>query len=189
MKNKYIAELKLPFEIDLAPARKVIAEYKNLGQYNIFSYEQSWLDRTLAEFFHSRGCFITYQEMFYTPPFGKLPIHVDQEQFSNMAKINWILGAQGSEMVWWNPKDPTQTNTHTTPTGTKYMLFSEDMVDEEYRFPVRTSTFINAGIPHSVDNHTNEGRWCLSHCVSMYGHAESIQMDQVHEIFKDCIKP
>ena len=188
MKNMYVTELELPFEIDLSPAYKVIEGYKNVNQYYIFTYDKSWLDAKLVKFIDDMGCYISHQEMFYTPPHGKLPIHVDQEQFSNMAKINWIIGAEGSHMVWWKPKDPTKLNKFTTPIGTEYMMFTEDMVDEEYRFPVRKSTFINAGLPHSIDNQTDEGRWCLSHCISIKRHLENIQMEQVHQIFKDYIK-
>ena len=186
MKNNYVTELELPFEIDLSPAYKVMEGWKHPNQYYIFPYSRHDLDKNLIQFIESKGLYIAHQEMFYTPAHQKLPIHVDNEEFSNMAKLNWIWGGQGN-MVWWKPKDPEKKNKFTTPIGTKYLLYSEKQVDEEYRFPVGKSTFINAGIPHSVDNQTDEGRWCLSHVIVNRG-GRNIQMNQVHEIFKDNIK-
>jgi hypothetical protein len=188
MKNNYVTELQLPFEIDLSPAHRIIAGYKNVNQYYIFPYNRSDIDKNLLKFIDDMGCFISHQEMFYTPAHQKLPIHVDNEDFSNMAKLNWIIGAKGSDMVWWKPKDPNKKNKFTTPIGTRYLLYTEQMVDEEYRFPVGKSTFINAGIPHSIDNHTDDGRWCLSHVIGLKSGRQNIQMDQVHAVFKDYIK-
>ena len=65
MKNMYVTELELPFEIDLSPAYKVIEGYKNVNQYYIFTYDKSWLDAKLVKFIDDMGCYISHQEMFY----------------------------------------------------------------------------------------------------------------------------
>lgn len=188
MQNNYITELELPFEIDRTGVDKVIAGYTNLQQYMIFPYSKEWLDPNLLKLIDDLGYFISHQEMFYTPPRGKLPIHVDQYSYSNMSKLNWIFGGVG-EYVWWKAKNPSAPlNYYTTPIGTKYIYFEENDVDEVYRYPVTKSTFFNAGLPHSVDNFTDEGRWCLSHCINSKKTRQMIEMSEVHTVFAKYIK-
>ncbi|NDB57691.1 hypothetical protein EB001_04525 [bacterium] len=188
MKNNFVCELQLPFEIDTTGVYKVIESYKDLHQYMIFPYSREWLDPNLLTLIDSLGYYISHQEMFYTPPKGKLPIHVDQYTYSNMSKLNWIFGGPGSN-VWWKAKDPkAQLKYYTTPIGTQYIYFEEHEVDEIYRYPVHTSTFFNAGQPHSVDNTSDEGRWCLSHCISSKKTRNMIEMPEVHQVFADYIK-
>jgi hypothetical protein len=186
MKNKYVTSLKLPFEIDTSGVDKVMAGYKNVEQYMIFPYPKADVDKKLIEFIDSFGLFISHEEMFYTPPGSKLPIHVDQHVFSNMSKLNWVFGE--GENVWWEPKPKIPLNYHTTPIGTQYLHFKEEDVIEVHRSSVGKSTFFNAGVAHSVDNTKSAvGRWTLCHCISYKSTRKNIQMDEVHEIFRDYI--
>ena len=185
--NNFCCQLKLPFEINLDPLRKIRDSYTNTQQYMIFPYNYNDVDPKLISLVDSLDLFISHQEVFYTPAKSKLPIHVDQDRFSNMSKLNWIFGAPGSEMIWWKAKDENNLKHYTTPIGTKYLYFTEDEADEVFRHEITESTFINAGVAHSIDNHTDEGRWCLSHCINLKNTKKNIQMEEVKEIFKNYV--
>lgn len=183
MENIYCKDLKLDFEINLDPLRKIRDGYKDVHQYMIFPYKREDIDSRLLDLISSVGLYVSHQEVFYTPPNGKLPIHVDQYNFSNMTKLNWVIGAKGSHMVWWKPKPGTPLRYYTTPIGTQYLLFEEEEVDEVYRGEIGLGTFINAGVPHSIDNPTDEGRWTLSHCLSFNGTRRMIEWQDAMKLF------
>ena len=190
MQNNYVTELSFDFEYDTTQVKKIIDGYKDINQYMIFPYPKEAIDPRLLKIVDDLGLYISHQEMFYTPPHGKLPIHVDQYVLSNMAKLNWVFGAEGSHNVWWKPKnpDPKTFKYYTTPIGTQYIYFEEKDVDEVYRYATGISTFFNAGIAHSVDNPTDEGRWCLCHCICLKGTRRMIEMPEVHKIFQNYLK-
>ena len=185
MENIYCKDLKLDFEVNLDELKKIRDGYKDVHQYMIFPYPKWAVDERLNSLIESLGLYVSHQEVFYTPPHGKLPIHVDQYNFSNMTKLNWVIGGKGSHMVWWKPKPGVPLRYYTTPIGTQYLMFEESEVDEVFRGEIGLGTFVNAGVPHSIDNPTDDGRWTLSHCLSYRGTKRMIEWPQMLEIFKD----
>jgi len=185
MENIYCLDVKLDFTLKVDGLKKIQNEYKNTDGPMIFGYPYEYIDPKLTDFLNGIGLFISHPEVFYTPPGGKLPIHVDECGLCGVCKLNWIFGADGSEMVWWKPKDAEKKTYYTTPIGTKYLLYTEDECDEIYRSQVHQPSLVNVGIPHSIDNHTNEGRWCLSHNLSSKKTLRLIEWQEALEKFKN----
>ena len=188
MENIFCKDLKLDFDVNLDPLKKIRDTYEKKDQMMMFPYSINDVDPRLVKWLDDLGMYISHQEVFYTPPGGKLPIHVDQYSYSNICKLNWILDAKGSQMVWFQPKPGTQLRYYTTPIGTQYLMFEPDEVNEIYRDEIKLGTIVNAGIPHSVYNDTNEGRWCLSHCPSLKTTRKMIEWPQAMEIFANFLK-
>ena len=187
--NQYLCKLKFDFKLSLDGVKKIRDNYKDLHQYMMFTYPKEYESPELHALMDSLGLFISHHEIFYTPPRGKLPIHVDHHKFSfqspNMAKINWILDCTGGDMVWWEPKPGSPLKYHKTPIGTEYLMYEEDQVTEVYRAEIGESTFINAGVPHSIHNNTDVGRWCLSHNINYKSdRTKNILISEVPELFK-----
>ena len=178
MKNIYCAHLN--FDIDTSPLEK-IKQSCNKTELMILEYPR--VDENLKHFLKQFQIVISRAEVFHTPAKAKLPIHVDMEEFSNIVKLNWVIG--GGEMVWWKPKDNTVLRHHTTPIGTKYLLFDESECNEVYRQKVGWPSLVNAGVPHSVDNHTDESRWCISHNIHCSITGEQLQWQDAIKRFAE----
>lgn len=182
--NTYCRNLNLGFELDTSVLdwlQDQCHDPTTRSQYNI----NHATDNRLREFLHHRGLYITLAEAFYTPANGTLPTHADGGTIDNHCKLNFVYGAQGSTMRWWQPKANASGRLGQTPIQTTYIFFDEqdcDLVHEAY---ISTPSLVNVGQIHSVSNPTNEGRWCLSFVLKFADTKAFPQWNQAVEIFND----
>jgi len=100
-------------------------------------------------------------QLFYTPPHGSIPIHVDGTFLDNKVKLNFQYGGAGSEMRWYQRTAPTATNSATSGQSGKYLMVSEHQATQVWSAKIGKPSLINAGILHNVINGP-EPRWVIS---------------------------
>lgn len=182
-------DLNFDFELTTEPLDRVRGTYDPGQGIGIFPFNYSELDHQFINLLASLGLVMSHGEMFYTPPNTQMPIHVDDGIYgTNRCKINWVFGADGSVMEWWRAKDETQPlNYQTTPIGTTYILFDTIECEKIHSAEIHGPTLVNSGVPHSVNNCTNQGRWCMSFNIAHATTRVPIQWDEAIVIFKDFI--
>jgi hypothetical protein len=168
MNNIYCKDLLIDFVIDTKPIEdaKLIVTEKDSIKGGIFPIKEQ--DSRFVSLLNTLDLAIVHSEIFYSPPGAKLFIHIDGPSLGKpICKINWIFGADGSFMTWYKLKDETTTmSVSKTAIGTDYLFLKEEECDESWRAEVRQPSLINAGIPHSMTNPTNEYRWCMSYVIA-----------------------
>ncbi len=121
--------------------------------------------------------------MFYTPPYTQRNIHIDgsiaTKPYKDIFKINWIYGAPGSTMKWYDVKSGFEPLKSKTPVGTYAYLFDETECDLIFETTIRQPAIIQAGIPHTIDNNTNQRRWCVSYQIDNLDRTTAITWDHI----------
>jgi len=185
IKNIYCRNLILDWAIDqtqLNELRKNPVPLKS----QIFPYNHTQLDKNLKEFLSKFDLIMSHAEIFYTPPKTQTFIHIDYKVYgTNRCKLNWIFGAPGSVMEWWKRNDEEAPVPYkTTKIGTRYIQFEYAECTKIYEAEVGMPSLVNSGVPHSVNNLTDQDRWCLSFNLS-YSDNTSIQWEDAAEKFKN----
>jgi hypothetical protein len=102
-------------------------------------------------------------EIFYTPPGAKHPPHSDGfYPFIDLVKINYVFDNNDAMMHWHQlPKDYVIDATYTGyKTTVTYVPESDTTIAHSAK--IEKPSLVNVGVPHSVDNSSNEqGRWCI----------------------------
>jgi hypothetical protein len=165
--SKFSANVRLPFNTD---DLLDIAQYSsNLKELGHFEYDISKFDKRIVELLAECDITISHTEVFYTPAQKSLAIHVDGAKLSNITKLNWVWGGEGSRMLWWKPMDQSAMKIGTTPVGTPYLYADQKKCTMIESTKIGRPTLVNVGVPHSVLNMSNSGRWCLSAVLAVNG--------------------
>jgi|Laugresbdmm110sd_1035091.scaffolds.fasta_scaffold132152_2 hypothetical protein len=131
--------------------------------YRHVKVEKEEINPELIDWFKQFDIQFVWFEAFYTPPYGgKIPIHTDTAEYSDVVKINWTFGAPGSELMWWEVKDPKHLGSFETEFGAKYLTAEEKHCRLLYKKEIKQPSLVNIGVLHSTWNPTAEGRWTLS---------------------------
>ena len=163
MKNNFCLNLDLPVTIDLSEFDRIKSTDINCTIFNQFDLS---LDKNLNEFLKKYRLEICHSEVFYTPPNTTTVIHIDSDDIASKAKINYVFGASGSQMQWFNPKDSTIVpGLKKTVIDTYYYYYNNDQCDLIYSAEVAQPSMVEVGVAHNVVNNTNEPRWCLSYMM------------------------
>ncbi len=182
--NKYCINLNLGVPPDISELlHRAQVHHKNrLDKYKHFEVMdlQGHTDAILRKF----GARCGHQEIFYSPPGFEISIHTDNGEIGkDHCKINWVFGAPGSKMYWWNPKENSGPESLLTDINTKYLNFKKQDCDLLWSAEVGCPGLINAGIPHSMHNSTTEGRWCVSIMIVDLETNDILQWDKAERIF------
>ena len=115
----------------------------------------------ILSWFKTLNLTIVSVEIFYNPPGGSLPIHLDYNG-DDFIRLNWIFGGAGNQMIWYSPKPGTSPNMYPTVVGTTMIKFSEEDCNELHRQEViGFPSMIRVGVPHTMINGNNP-RWAIS---------------------------
>lgn len=105
-------------------------------------------------------------EVFKTNPYNKSwNVHidvVDGKILYDLPKLNWVYLNNESVMVWYKEKIHKHKELKRTPTGTEYLDFPLDEVEEIDRTQIDKVAIVQAGVPHTVINNSNKARYCVS---------------------------
>lgn len=179
--NNYCTDLNLPISQPL----------KNPSVLNQTSNEPSifWSDASdeFKKWLDYIGCVLTYPPLiFYTPPGQDCGIHIDGNQISDRATMNWIVQGESSLMHWYELKDSTEiTELEQTQAGTPYTRYTQDKVNIVHSQVVTYPSIVQVGIPHNITNYGSEPRWCISCDISTKEKPTSgLTYQQALEIFK-----
>ncbi len=171
-KNIYHRYLKLPFEITKPDICKTIPE--TMQHIDINPYR----DLELEKWHTDLGLITRHVEVFYTPPNGgELPIHVDDVEVNDRAKINITWGPAEGTIRWWVSDKVKQID---GVDAAKDLLGEEASIDEQFserahsnlvakkedcslihESTTNSPSLVNVGRLHSTWNPTKEPRWTL----------------------------
>jgi hypothetical protein len=184
MENKYHRYLNLPFEIE------PLEIFKNLGSEIKHFYINDYTFPLVKELFDDLKIVLYLKEVFYTPPFSKIPIHTDHGTYTNHAKINITWGPEEGVIQWWKSNKVTHKLLNGYENSTKEIhnnLWAEEK-DCEFLFEANTNkpSLVNVGILHGTNNPTPHGRWTLCF-VPTKNTGKFIHWDEAIKIFKDYI--
>lgn len=165
MKNRpniYHRYLKLPFELE-APA--LFEEHGNIVRHQVLDkLRHPEVDTFLRQF----GLVCVRKEAIYTPPFGKLPIHIDHHAYTEKVKINLSWGPEEGVVRWW---ESDIVEAHVIDGGTAHtrayhhnLWAKEENATLIYEAHTNRPSLINVGLLHSTYNPTPHGRWTL--CIT-----------------------
>jgi len=137
----------------------------NLSAYHWVLSEQD-LHPEFLNIIAKIGLSVYLIEAFKTNPSNNTwPIHIDiveETVLEDLPKLNWIFGNTHSPMIWYKEKNP-QSKTHKkTPTGTDYLEFGIDELEEVDRTVISTTAIVQAAVPHTVINTSGKSRYCIS---------------------------
>ena len=181
--NSLYYKLELPFVIDTPGFPKPVGTFEHIQELTMFNYDKDTLDSRLLTLIQDLGMVLYWSEIFYTPPNSSIPIHVDTNHMSNMAKINIHAGHSDCTISWYNPlpeyahKKPLKT-----PLDTEYLMYSHDEVTKIHTTYIDNVSLMNAGVPHSLLNNTNEPSWVLS--LVLFKNGFNAQFEEVSTLFK-----
>ena len=95
MINTYHKYLNLPFIVNPLP------DFNNQGDKALHFHVNEHSFHDMENWLSDLGLSIFLKEVFYTPPFGKIPIHTDHPRYTNHAKINMTWGPDKGVIQWW----------------------------------------------------------------------------------------
>ena len=163
MDNIFCLDLDLPVTIDLSAFDRIKSTEIDLTIFNHFHLSS---DENLNAFLKKYRLEICHSEVFYTPPRTTTVIHIDSDDTASKIKINYVFGANGSQMQWFAPKDSTIVpGLKKTVIDTHYYYYDDDQCDLIYSAEVAQPSMVEVGIAHNVVNNTDEPRWCLSYMM------------------------
>jgi hypothetical protein len=187
MRNHY--ELNIPFQITRDDI-KLPDISSERWPFKVIPAEEVLTSESLA-WFTQLGVPIVSTQLFKGAPYGSTRIHIDGrilEDGSVYIKhcwaINIVLGADSSTMRWYRPRNSHFYTEGIGPTGNKHPRYDPNNVEIVNQFEVGHKPFLcHIAVPHSVTNHTDKDRWCLS----IRARAEDVDMswDDACNLFKN----
>ena len=183
--NRCHRYLNLPFVIEpLSYFDEVGNQLRHDYIYDVTNYTD--FDAWLNIF----GCNLFMGEVFYTPPYGKIPIHTDHSSYTNHVKINMSWGPEEGVTQWWKSDIIRRESTYNNGgkdigevNNIQHIWSNEDNCELLYEANTNLPSLVNVGILHGTNNPTPEGRWTLSFIPQK--DEQYIHWDDALEIFKD----
>jgi len=154
----FCAKLTFPFDIS-TPGFPL--ENKESSQH--YKYDYKNIDKQLIQSLEDKNIFVTFAEIFYSPPFTKIPIHLDAPNLTHFTKLNICISEKNSYMNWYKVKPAYENKpAKLTVLSRPYLEYEPEEVDLLYSQCINGVYLINAAIPHDSTNFTNQPRWTLS---------------------------
>ena len=183
--NWYHRYLNLPFK--LSPLEQFKHQPKDIKHFYINDYPFY----PVEDWFTDLGLTLMLKEVFYTPPFSKIPIHTDHGMYTMHTKINITWGPDEGVIQWWKSDKVIrkQIDGYGDLTGEKHDNLWAEEEDCELLFQANTNrpSLVNVGILHGTNNPTPHGRWTL--CFVPGNHrGKFIHWNEALEIFKDYLE-
>jgi hypothetical protein len=185
--NIYHRALSIPVSPDPAIIADCMSKWTDGTKRGIIPFEE---DHCIDAWLRQVDLCVAFSEAFYTPPGMTLGIHTDGRDGpqSTRCKINWIYGAPGSRMVWFEPIDPDYTGIdHVTGAGTVSRIFEKHMIRKVLDIGPASPSLLNVGRPHTVVNHTPHRRWCFSYTIRDLRTGKILQWHDAVERLKEWI--
>jgi len=186
MENIFHRYLNLPFKV-FPP--NMFEEFGDIVRHHYLD-NSDYLE--VGEWFSSLGLECVRVECFYTPPYGKVPIHTDHGSYTNHAKINITWGPDEGVIQWWHSDivEERVINGGIENTSERHHNLWAKEGDCKLLYEVNTNrpSLVNVGILHGTNNPTNQGRWTLCFVPFETKSNSYIPWNRATEIFKDYIE-
>ena len=151
---------KLDFGFNIKTPGFPLEEHESVRHY---TYDYNNLDIRLIKYLEEKNIYITFAEIFYSPPNTRIPIHLDAPNLKHFTKLNICISDESSYMNWYSVK-PEFINkiAKLTILHRPYLEYKLNEVDLVYTKCINGIYLVNASIPHDSTNFTNLSRWTLS---------------------------
>ncbi len=184
-KNWYHRYINLPFTI--AP----LDIFKKNGSKVKHFYINDYPFYPVEDWFNDLGLTLGLKEVFYTPPYSKIPIHTDHGMYTHHAKINITWGPDDGVIQWWK-SDKTyrkKIDGHSEVTSEYHDNLWANEEDCEFLYEVNTNrpSLVNVGMLHGTNNPSPLGRWTICF-VPLNERGQFIHWNSALEIFKDYLE-
>ena len=150
--NNYHRYLNLPFTIEPLPI------FKEQGNKVRHFYVNDYPSPLIEELFSDLGLILNHKEVFYTPPFSKIPIHTDHGHYTNHVKINITWGPEEGVIQWWKSTKIRRMKMkgYKNNTNAYHDNLWADEKDCEFLYEANTNrpSLVNVGILHGTNNPT-----------------------------------
>ena len=182
MINTYHKYLNLPFIVNPLP------DFNNQGDKALHFHVNEHSFHDMENWLSDLGLSIFLKEVFYTPPFGKIPIHTDHPRYTNHAKINMTWGPDKGVIQWWKSDKVVKKYLQGIGEATKethHNLWAEEK-DCELLYEANTNrpSLVNVGVLHGTNNPTPQGRWTLCFVPVNQG-GQFIHWNSALEVFRN----
>jgi len=159
--NEFTAQLNLPIVIDEVDYSK----YQLLNKKQI-RCENTILKQDTHDWLKSQlSLEIQWLEIFCLMPYNKHIIHCDGHEIDTKAKINYIIGGEGSSMMWYEAADENKIVKGISKANTRYLTIAEKDAVEVYSKQLQGFNIVNVGRLHTVKNKADH-RYCISMAVA-----------------------
>jgi hypothetical protein len=185
--HKYYKFLSLPFPF----FDKEQIELDVNGKFNRFKNKHwnklnFYFNKKSIDFFNKFNYNLVNAELFYTPPYGQLPWHIDMYPPRDNIKINFIWGSDNHKMEWGEIKNLHEiTGIKKTEVGTDYIGFKTSDIKTIDSVKINFAAIVNVGIPHRIINYSNKPRWCF--CAILENNYIRVLFDQALTDLKEYI--
>lgn len=134
-------------------------------------FSNDWLSYMTSIGLPVNNALIFYREALFTHPNPHVDLMYGQEQYPALA-INWVLGNDDSEMVWYTIKKNVILERKIIPTGQGHKYDTYDINDlnelDSHRIG-NIPTIVRVDIPHNIVVGKNP-RWAISVRVNAKGY-------------------
>ncbi len=184
-KNWYHRYINLPFTI--AP----LDIFKKHGSQVKHFYINDYPFYPVEDWFNDLGLTLALKEVFYTPPYSKIPIHTDHGMYTMHAKINITWGPEEGVIQWWKSdktyRKKMEGYTDITSEFHDNLWANEEDCELLYEANTNKPSLVNVGMLHGTSNPSPLGRWTLCF-VPMNQRGQFIHWNSALEIFKDYLE-
>jgi hypothetical protein len=188
MDNLYHRYINLPFEI-AKPSDEILTYNKNLKTFQNIPLMEIYRCEPMETWLASFGLQILWQEVFYTPPNHRGPIHTDYNDYTNHTKLNITWGTNESVIRWYKSDNVKLF----PPVKVEVLNYSHHILlanlkDCEMVYEANTNkpSLVNVGQLHNAVNPSNEGRVTL--CFVLGRNKKLLKFSEAIKIFKDYIE-
>lgn len=185
MNNTYHRYLNLPFQIE---PPKIFEEKLDIVRHQVLN-DLKYPD--IDKFFEEFGLICARKECFYTPPYGKVPIHTDHGTYTNHIKINVTWGPEEGVIQWWESdiveERVIKGGTENTDAYHHNLWAKEEDCTFLYEANTNVPSLVNVGILHGTNNPTPHPRWTLCFVPWDPWKRSMIDWEQAMVIFKQYI--
>ena len=145
--NNYHLRLNLPVPLTF-PSYTV----PDMKRHFHTRFHKTDMNEDFKQWIHSKGLAITAGEFFYTAPQCTLEPHSDTPEITDVVKLNWMVGGEGSTMDWYELKPGAVFQTNTTPIQTQYSYAPKIDLEHVHSATVGSPSLVNVGRIHGVQN-------------------------------------
>lgn len=153
--NNYCRKVSFPHNFNYG-------NFYNVDQ-RLSNYSTELIDKRLSTLLSNLDITIAHSEVFFTPPYSQLDIHIDVGGVGNLTKLNVCVSSNQSFMNWYEvTSESIDHEAKSTQIGTPYISINRQHTRLLHTECINGTFIVNAGIPHDSTNHTADNRWTLS---------------------------
>ena len=179
--NQYCNHLNLPVNVSID-----LLSYKKVNRNHVSRIPVDSMGKELSEILLKLNIEIEWVEIFYLGKNGDHTIHCDGHEIDDKAKLNFVVGGEGSVMTWYEHKSEDKIQKRISRANTVYLGISTEDVTEVYSHEMQGLYIVNAGHFHNVWN-KDDDRYCLSAYLADTKTKQRLHFKQLQLRLKDYI--